>query len=56
MRLNHNSGSFPLDFFFLRAGDNIEIVAMEFFGDFDKGVEFAFAGFLRSHVVADLDC
>ena len=28
---------------------------MEFFGGFDEGVEFAFAGFLGGHVVADLD-
>ncbi len=28
---------------------------MEFFGGFDEGVEFAFAGFLGCHVVADLN-
>lgn len=28
---------------------------MEFFGGFDEGVEFALAGFLGGHVVADLD-
>lgn len=27
---------------------------MKFFGGFDKGVEFAFAGFIGGHVVADL--
>ena len=28
---------------------------MEFFGGFDEGVEFALAGFLGGHVVADLN-
>lgn len=32
----------------------MKIVAVEFFCGFDKGVEFAFAGFLRGHIVADL--
>lgn len=27
---------------------------MEFFGGFDEGIEFAFAGFLGGHIVADL--
>lgn len=41
--------------FLLRAGDNKEIVAAELFDGFDKGVEFAVAGFLGSHVITDLN-
>ena len=39
----------------LGIGDDKQIVAAEFFGGFDEGVEFAFAGFLGGHVVADLN-
>ena len=46
---------FPLDLFLLDVGDNEEVVAVEFFGGFDEGIEFALAGFLGGHVVTDLD-
>ena len=36
-------------------GDDKEVVAVEFFGSFDEAIEFAFAGFLGCHIVADLD-
>lgn len=44
----------PLDFFFLGVGDDEEVVAMEFFGSFDEGIEFAFSSVLGGHIVADL--
>ena len=47
--------SFPLDLRLLVVGDDEEVVAVEFFGGFDKSVEFALAGFLGGHVVAYLD-
>ncbi len=46
---------FPLYYSFLRIGDYKEVVAVELIGGFDEGGEFAFAGFLGGHVVADLD-
>ena len=52
---NHNISILTLDFSLLGVSDNKEIVAVEFFGGFDEGVEFAFAGFLGGHIVADLD-
>ncbi len=36
---------FPLDVFLLVVGDDKKVLAVEFFGGFDEGVEFAFAGF-----------
>ena len=44
----------PLDFFFMGVGDDEEVVAVEFFGGLDKGIEFAFSGFLGRHIVANL--
>ena len=32
-----------------------KVVAVEFFGGFDEGIEFTFSGFLRGHIVAYLD-
>lgn len=49
-----DSFPFPLDLCLLVVGDDEEVVAVEFFGGFDEGVEFAFAGFLGGHVVAYL--
>ena len=45
----------PLDFFFLRVSDDKEVVAMEFFGGFNEGIEFAFSGFLGGYILAYLD-
>ena len=40
--------------FFFRVSDYKQVVAVKFIGGFDEGIEFSFAGFLGSHVVADL--
>lgn len=46
--------SFPLDLCLLVVGDYEEVVAVEFSGGCDEGVELALAGFPGCHVVAYL--
>jgi len=52
---NFNIVFFPFDLFCFVVGDDEEVVAVEFFGGFYECIEFAFSGFLREHVIADLN-